>query len=533
VSYDGSVTATSVDNRSTDLRAEIVGAGVVFVIIATTVVVLHGPVVSMVLTGDTYQWVQHAHEASHRPLLLFSDLDNFYRPSATWKLVIDRMLWGGFNAAGYRTGSLFLHGLAAFLLWIASRRLGLGWFSSVAVALLWVTSPFTDESVFVVACSHQPLLLVPWLGLIAIWPRSDESWSVPRVLTAAVMVVAAAAAKETWVVTPALVAALEFERSRSLRGIVVPTTIAGVAVAVYLLLYSMAFQGSKPYLEPGPHVFAKIPAQLAAYFYLEEPLTNAIPLTWMGLLAAAVTAVILVTCLRWRVPGSLVAVVLLLAPTIPTLLVPYMPQRYLAIPYAGFLLLIAAWVNAISVKFDSRRKLIRVVSVLVVVLVMAMGSVTVRADLEDYRSIAAAHAVLLEEAGRVTASVAIGEPVLVVRDERTTPLLDVVESPVGLPKLVFIRNFDPYGLIDTAALFEWVLADEGTRVEHITNWAETCDGVPGRILVHRDGGFVDLGPTPDLGAEAERWRKSGRGLQVVRGTAVQKCRGSPNPRPNQ
>ncbi len=521
MSYDDPVTESSENHQSGGPSSEIVVIVSVVAILGMTVAALHGPVLSLALTGDTYQWVQHAHEASHRPLLLLSDLDNFYRPSATWKLVIDRWLWGGFNAAGYRVGSLFLHGLAAFFLWLAARRIGLGRFTAGAVAVVWVASPFTDESVFVVACSHQPLLLIPWLGLIIVWPRSDEFWSVPRLLTAAMIIVAAAAAKETWVVTPALIAALEFERSRSLRAIWLPTTIVGCAVSVYMLAYFLAFGASKPYLELGPHAFAKIPAQLAAFFYLEEPMTHEIPLTWMGLLAATITVAIFVTCLRWRVPGSLVATGLFLLPTLPTLFVPYMPQRYLAIPYAGFLLLIALWLHAAGERLGGRRSLVRAASVVVTLLVVAAGSAIVRGDLEDYRRIAEAHAVLLDEAGNVVATVAGGEVVVVVRDEQTTPLVEVVQSPVGFPKLAFIRNHDPYGLIDAAALFEWVLADEGARIEHVPNWPESCDGARGRILVHRDGGFVDFGVVPDLAFEAARWRSSGRGLQVVRRVSLE------------
>ncbi|MEE4272426.1 MAG: hypothetical protein V2I67_12175, partial [Thermoanaerobaculales bacterium] len=119
---------------------------------------LHGPAVTFALTGDTYQWVQHAHRAAHDPMLLLADLDGFFRPSATWLLVLDRFVWGGFDAAGYRTTSLGLHALTALLLGAAGRRFGLGWPAALAVAVIWAVSPFTAESVFVVACRHELLL---------------------------------------------------------------------------------------------------------------------------------------------------------------------------------------------------------------------------------------------------------------------------------------------------------------------------------------------------------------------------------------
>ena len=150
------------------------------------------------------------------------------------------------------------------------------------------------------------------------------------------------------------------------------------------------------------------------------------------------------------------------------------------------------------------------------ILLGAVGAATVRADLEDFRLMAAAHTVLLEEAEAVVASVTSGPPVAVVRDEQTSPLHEVVAEPAGLPKLVFVRNLDPYGLIDTAALFEWVLADETTAVKHVTDWDTSGAGTEGVVMAHRDGGFVNLGTTPDLAGEARRLRERGRGVQVVR-----------------
>jgi len=493
---------------------------VVAVVIGATVAMLFGPVMSMALTGDSYQWIQHAHLAARRPVLLLADLDTFYRPSTTWTLVADRFLWGGFDAQGYRASSLALHGMVGLMLVIAGRRLGLGWLAAFAVGMVWVTSPFADESAFIVAYRFQPLLLLAWLALIAVWPQRNESWSGARLAAAAMVIFAAAAAKETWVVTPALVAALSFERRRKWRAVLIPTGVVGCAVATYLLGYFLVFPTSKSYFELGPHIFAKIPAQLAAFLYLEEPITHELSLTWMSLLAVVVITGVVVSCVKWRMPGCLVAGCLFVLPTLPTLLVPYMPQRYLAIPYAGFLLLVALWVNAVSERFPKRRFVIRGVACLTVGLIIAAGAAIVRADLEDHRTMAAAHEVLLREAEEVMATFMDGGPVAVIRDEQSTPLLDTVRSPVGYPKLVFIRNDDPYGLIDSAALFEWVLADEGKRVERVAGWAAVCDGFHGTVLVHRDGGFIDLGTTSNVADEALRWTSLGRGVQVIRAVAL-------------
>ena len=106
--------------------------------------------------------------------------------------------------------------------------------------------------------------------------------------------------------------------------------------------------------------------------------------------------------------------------------------------------------------------------------------------------------------------------VLIVRDERAQPLVEILREPQGMPKLPYTRHEDPYGLIDTAALFEWVLSQEGTRVERIDDWAAVFHGAEGSVVVHREGGFTDLGVTSDVAAEATRWRAEQRHLRVVR-----------------
>ena len=499
-----------------NLRRGAIAAVLAANLIAVAVVFLHGPAVELGLTaGDTFQWMQHAHAAAHQPGLLFVDLDSFYRPSTTWSLVADRTLWGGFEARGFRISSLILHILAGLVLAVVGRRLGLGSVAATVVALVWVTSPFTDESVFIIAQRGQPLLLLSWLALVVAWPRSGESWSGWRAAFAGLAILAAASTKETWVVTPALVLALELERHGSLRQAFRPTVLVGIGVAIYVVIYFLAFPSDKTYYELGPHVAARIPTQMAAFLSLEEPMPFALETSFLGVLALAVVVALAVVCLRWRTPGVWVALFLLVLPTLPTLPVPFMPQRFLAIPYAGFLLLMAIWFNAVTERLPRWRWPIRSVACIVVAMVVVAGAAIVRADLDDYRRMAAAHDALLAEAAGVARTVASGVTVLVVRDESSQPLLEILREPRGFAKLPYTRHNDPYGLIDAAALFEWVIADEGIRVEHVSDWGTACAGEEGEVLIHIDGGFVESGPVADLAVEAERWRAEGRRVRVV------------------
>jgi hypothetical protein len=510
------VTELEADQKTNGVRRGLIVGFVTAMSVTSVVALIHGPAVSLALTGDSYQWIQHAHAAVHQPALLFADLDTFLRPSNTWTLAVDRLLWGGFDARGYRTTSLALHGLVALTLALAGRRLGLGEIAAAVVALVWVTSPFTDESAFVVAYRFQPLLLLAWLVLIAVWPRPGVSWSRGRVALAAAAILAAAAAKETWVVTPVLVAALEFDRRKSIRAVVRPVLLVGIAAALYAVVYVIAFPTSKSYYELGPHVLARVPQQLAAFFYLGESRPYELAVTWAGLFSLVVIVLMAVACLRWRVAGTWVALCLFVVPTLPTLLVAFMPQRYLAIPYAAFLLLVALWVGELAERFPRWQQAIRGFAFVTAALVMVAGAAIVQADLGDYRRMAAAHQLLLDEAAEVRAAFAEGRPVLIVRDERAQPLVEILREPQGMPKLPYTRHEDPYGLVDSAALFEWALSEEATRVERIEDWASDCNGTEGAVIVHREGGFADLGVTSDVAAEAARWQAEQRHLRVVR-----------------
>ena len=485
-------------------------------VIAATVATLYHPAVEFVLMGDSYQWVQHAHEATHRPLRLFADLDTFLRPASTWTLVIDRLIWR-WNPSGFHATNLVLHGAVAVLLAAAARRLGLGRWVSLLVALIWVASPFTDEPALVVAYRFQTLFAAAWLSLIVIWPGPDESWGKARVAGVIGATVIAAAAKETWVMIPVLVVALEVGRHRRSFAQAVRTAVPfAIAAAIYTAVYFVLFPpGGKSYyvwtLEP----LAKVPHQLAVFLHMEQLVPLEMPFSWRGVVALGLVGGLVMVCWHRRHWPALVAVAVLALPVFPTLMVPYLPQRYTALPYAGFLLLIGLWYSQQDQQLN-RPLFLRLGAAVVVAMVAVAGWLTVRADLVDYRRISAAHERLVDEAREVLWVVEPGVPIVVVRAEQELPLLDVLLSPQGLAKLPFTRPDDPYGLVDSSALFDWALAEERVLVEEMTDWPSSGVGKPGVVLVHHSGGFDVVEITEaDVAGEATRLRHRGLRLRVI------------------
>jgi hypothetical protein len=499
------------------LRAVLPGVAVV-----AATLWLYAPTLRFELAGDDYQWIQHAHLAMHRPALLLADLDTFYRPASTWTLVLDRLLWG-FQPFGYHLTNLLLHCLAGVCLALVGRLLGLSWAVGWALGLLWATSPFSEEPAASVAIRFEDLLLLAWLGMILVWPRPDEGWSTQRRVVVAGFTALALFSKETWVVTPGLVCALEWGFRKMAVRRVLRTALPFLTLALaYVVIYFLVFPGGKHYYEGSLRPLLKVPHQLAAFLFLEGLIPVAFPLSAAGVFALGVVACVLVLAVRRRNRAAIVGAALLLLPMLPTLLVPYLPTRYTSIPYAGFLLLLAGAAEEVAREIRVRWRGVASVAVAVVAtLVLVAGVLTVRADLDDLRRVSEAHRQLLGEARSALTQFPIARPVLVVRQEADNPLRDITTSPLGMPKLLFVRHSDPYGLVDAGALFEWVLGREHVSVRRFDDGEERFRESVGALLAHRTGGFSWLSlEAPRLGELARRTREAGAHTRVIYGAQL-------------
>jgi hypothetical protein len=486
-------------------------------LLSAAVLLLYAPALRFALMGDDYQWVQLAHRAMHCPALLLADLDTFYRPTSTWTLVLDRLV-SGHHAFGYHLTNLLLHAATGVGLALVGRRLGLAPVTAWVIGLLWATSPFTEEPAASVAIRFEDLLLLAWFATVALWPRQAEAWGWRRRTAVVAAVTLAALSKETWVVTPALVAGLEIGQRRvNLRRALPAIALVTAGVAVYVAGYFSLFPGDKSYYQMSSAALAKVPYEFAAFLHLEDLVPVAFTLTWKGALAVAVVAGMVAIGWRTMRAATTVGLVLLVAPTIPTLLVPYLPTRYTAIPYAGFLLLAAAAVQVGLQETPLRWRPAAVAGVLTLAgVVFAAGAIIVRADLMDGARFSAAHARLLREAAAIVSTFPLDRPVLVVRAEANNPARDIVMSPLGLPKIIFVRHPDPDGLIDAAALFEWVLGRENTAVVRYDDGETRFRGRRGAVLEHCADRFVWIASdASDIGTKAERARRAGVRCRVI------------------
>ncbi|MGC8916664.1 MAG: hypothetical protein ACP5NF_06760 [Thermoanaerobaculum sp.] len=477
------------------------------------VLALYAPALGFTLMGDDYQWVQHAHRASHRLFELFADLDSFYRPTTTWTLALDRIFWSH-HPLGFHLTNLLLHSTAAALLFLTARRLELGPGCALVAGLLWAIAPFSEESAVSVAIRFEDLLLAAWFGIALAWPQRGAKGRWGPVASFAVL---AMLSKETWIVTPALTFALAWGLSRESAKRSVQRSLPFVAAAVlYTLVYFLAFPGDKNYFRYDFTVLAKLPHLLAAFFHLESPVPLAFPFSTSGLLALGATLALLGVVIKARHPAGVFGGALLFAPQLPTLLVPYLPPRYLVASYAGFLLLVLCGFSLFRDKLAVRfRPVANLGGVALAVLVFLAHVYTVRADLRDWARVSAAHARLVAQAEAVKDRFPLDKPVAVVRADGTNILRDIAVSVEGVPKLFFVRGADPAGLVDAAALFEWVLAREDLEVRPLKEDPGALKR-PGAVLLYAADGFhwVSL-EEPDLERAVESFRQRGFPVRVV------------------
>lgn len=487
------------------------------VAVFAVVSLLYGSVLGHELRSDDFQWVQQAHRAQVQPALLFADLDSFYRPLNTWSLLVDRLVWGS-NPAGFHLTNLFLHMLAALGLAVAAKRVGLSPITSSTLAVVWAASPFTEEAAIWVSARFQDFLMLGWTAMIAAWPRKGEEWSSWRRVAVVVSLLLGAAAKESWVVMPLLGAVLEYHRTEgSLKRVARAVAPLLVLSAIYVAVYFVAFPGDKDYFSWSLSVLAKLPHMLAAFLYFEELMPMGFTLGWRSILATLAVGAAVVYGLRTRsLPVAVGAVWLGLA-SLPVLLVAFLPTRHTMIPYAGFLLIVAALLEKLAQRAPVRwRPAVPAGVAALVVLVVLAGGAVVRADLVDYARVSQATTQLLDETREVLPHLAFDRPVIVVRGEDASPLQQVTVNPHGRYKIWYPRHADPYGLVDAAALFDWTLGRTGSPVTRVDDWQERFRGVPGLLLVHREGGFVHPPHyVDDVAGEAGRWREAGHRFRVV------------------
>ncbi|PWB74134.1 MAG: hypothetical protein C3F15_08230 [Holophagae bacterium] len=491
------------------------GVLIASMLIAATAAALYAPAAHFELTGDDYQLMQLAKMASHSPTTVLS-AEGQFRPLVIATLITDRALWHQ-RSGGYHLTNLVLHVVCGIGLLTVALRLGLGVLPAAVLSLLWTLSPFGVESAVWVSARSDTMLAICWFLIILLWPGPDRRFSARRALAVITVAGAAVLTKESWVAMPILFVGLGIHGNDSqVRRWTLAATWSAIAALGYLAVRITTGSGLPGQIAISGHTLAKPFHTLAAFLFLEELRPIGYTLTWRGTIAVAVTAALCVSAYHARDRAGLVGAALFLAGILPTLPVSNLPHRYVVIAHAGFLLLFTSWAARTIVAIAARyRKASQIMIGVAVALVALADCAMVRADLVDWRRVSNAYTVLLQQTRSIAQDLPSEGMVGVIRMENHNPLAEIASQPRGGWKLFFARQDDPSGLVDSAALLEWVIDREEIIVR---TWTTSQIGsIPGYAVAHTEGGFVWLcKPCSDLGQVMSEVNRSGYRSRIVR-----------------
>ena len=455
------------------------------------VVVVYAPALGLGPVAEDLQW---ALKGVATPLHLEGLLKPFHqhlRPAGNMFFAASVALFGK-QWVAYRVVQLALLLALAAAGWLLLRRtLGVPPLGAGLVVALWLISPLSDDVVFITNQVKQVLL---GLGIVGVLLLREGPPGVVRRLGTIGAAVLAAAAKEEWVILPALVLAqdvllLSVPWRRALRR-AVPWV---VAVFAYLATYwaLVRFQAGWFYGGDPSGLVAKVIATAGAFFHILPP----VPWEFGALLAdrtlgAALSVMLALTVVTFTVVRrdrrALFCLLASAVATLPTLPGAGQAGRYMLLPWFFFLAGCTFVLREVGRAVQMMRLLDAGIVVLGVTLLVG-DAVRVRGDCTDWARFAAIARTLEAEATPLLQHARAGRALVVLRGDDGGPLRRLLESPRGQLKLYFPRPDDPYGVISLSALLSWQTYREGFVLERVAA-LPPAQAVAG--FVHETGVFL-------------------------------------------
>jgi len=465
---------------------------------------------------DDFDWLAFARDGLSEPSQLFAPLRFMLRPVATWTWAIDFRVWGE-EPAGYHLSNVFIQLLCGLLLYLVLRRWRFHAVLASTLVLLWWLSPYAMVTMILCATRFQTLLLASWLAMALAWPREGERWTPLGAARVSLFALLAYLSKESSVVTPLLVLALErFERRVPWRAALKTTLWAGFASGAYLMIYASVASSERQFFAPTWQLLKKIPVIVATMMEMSELQLSDYNLSAIHGLALLMLAALGYLIVRLRCRHAVIGLVLWWSPLLPTLFNPFLPQRWLIIPYVGFLIVVADVARAIlaGVEGTGRRRALLAAGAAVSVLLAIAHVARARLDLVDYARLSDSFAKVVSEARQIFPELPHDRPILMLRQERDEPLIELARTSVGQRKMHYQVGHGPYGLAPTELLLDYAGIGHGQRVRRLDP-ASLGEG-PVALLLHVRGSFVLLNPArAELEAELGPLEQLGDSPRIV------------------
>jgi hypothetical protein len=312
-------------------------------------------------------------------------------------------------------------------------------------------------------------------------------------------VLAAAGAKETWIVLPCLLLTFwwlvnghDFRRAVKLS-----LPVFGLAAA-YLAVRLMTSSSTTMHAQLGylgaDLTRCVLKASFLVTFYLGMGTSFDGQLWQIGLVllsTAAVTLLLIHKRARFALWGLLWTGFTLLV----TLPVPYAPSRYNYLPLVGFWIAVVCGVDhllgVVHARPHVKRALAAVAVAAALAIVLPSQVLQLQTEIADYRDLGNVHRRLVEMYRAVRHELPSDQPFVVVNRARWKPLQELARSYQGYPKLFFVRPLALWELVYFAPLANFAGDPFVHRVRPIpsTRLAQVMRS-RFRCLIFTDDGFL-------------------------------------------
>ncbi len=399
---------------------------------------VYAPAVTVGFFSDDYQWLGRMNATLEKPTYLFSVFFRDFNPVLHASFALDWVV-AGYRPAVWHAHSVLLHGVAAGLLFLLCKRLGVPFWVAVGGSALWALNVRLSEAV--------------------IWPAARGHQLATTCALAALVLLLGDGRRKRWIAVGLLALGLFAKETTLFAMVAIPFLLpdwreeraflgatAGLGVGFVLLnvlikddLHTSG-AGLTALVLKAPFILLR-PLGLGDYARFD---------VWTLILTALAFAAAAIALRRGFGLGGLVWVLICSAPIVP---LDKLSSRYLYLPAIGYsVVFCCAWMGVEKIlKSASLRRLVGAWLIVVLVALLGVNGLLVQREIGDYRLLSRPYMTLVDNVSETLSGIEREEIFLVVDGAPQTTIAELTDRIVergNITKLIPYRRHAIDGLIE-------------------------------------------------------------------------------------
>ena len=441
--------------------------GLALALVLSVLAAVHSPVLAIHPWGDDFENLYLATSIPQSPLQVLRHNYVFFRPVMLLLMYLNYLVSGA-HPLGYNLVTLLFLLLNTLLVYLVARRLRAGPSAALAVAGLYGCSPLMSEATTWSGTRADQVMVALTLLVVLVAAGRRRPTSVGFQVLMGVLLVVAAATKESWIVLPVLLAATLLVARRERVDVTLRASLFGVLLAtLYVVVFVLwpELSGSATPLDYSAEVNSPVNAILkllrvvAWYAGFGHP--AATPET--AIAGALLLGAVVVGAAMSRRADVRLGVVLLVLALAPTLHFPVSPTRFNALPLAGFWLAAVGLADHLTRGRASRRWVAASLGLVLVVL----QCVLLRVEIQDYRRFGELHRPLVQAFQELDAVLPAPGFVVLIDAGTVDGPASMVRSTRGMPKYVYPKPGGLWDLVYFHSLASFAGRPFEVRLRHV------------------------------------------------------------------